>query len=211
MHKPTSIHLQAVKHILKYLKYTIIYGIFLRRSSSRTLQAYSDTDWAGCPDDRKSIRRFYIFLGPNLISWSSRKQRTVACSNVESEYRTPWPTPLLNSSAFNPCFVISAFFFPLLLFNGVITLANSTFHTRTKYREIGFHFVRDKIASKRWMCVSFPARITWLTPSPKLLQHLNSLTCGSSATSSCHLSHLWGCMNHQENQLGNTKSCQTRT
>jgi hypothetical protein len=54
MHRPAFLHLQAVKRILRYLKSIISYGLLLRRSSSYTLQAYSDTDWAGCPDDRKS-------------------------------------------------------------------------------------------------------------------------------------------------------------
>jgi hypothetical protein len=88
MHRPTSLHLQAVKRILQYLKFTISYGLLLRRSTSRTLQAYFNADWVGCPDNRKSTGRFCVFLGPNLISWSSRKQHTVAHSSIESEYRT---------------------------------------------------------------------------------------------------------------------------
>jgi hypothetical protein len=78
MHRLTSLHLQAVKWILRYLKSTLTFGLLLRKSPSRILQAYSDIDWAGCPNDRKSTGGFCVFLGPNLISWSSHKQRTVA-------------------------------------------------------------------------------------------------------------------------------------
>jgi hypothetical protein len=52
MHRPTSLHLQAVKRIFRYLKSTISYGLLLCCSSSHTLHAYFDADWAGCPNDR---------------------------------------------------------------------------------------------------------------------------------------------------------------
>jgi hypothetical protein len=88
MHQPTSLHLQTMKCILCYLKFTITYGLLLRRSSSCTLQAYFDAAWAGCPHDRKSTSCFCIFLGPNLIFWSSRRHCNVAHSSNESEYHT---------------------------------------------------------------------------------------------------------------------------
>ena len=78
MHRPTTTHWQAVKRILRYLKHTISYGLLLKRSSSTRLGAFSDADWAGCPDDRKSTSGFCVYLGDNLISWSSKKQPTVA-------------------------------------------------------------------------------------------------------------------------------------
>ncbi|XP_042505564.1 uncharacterized mitochondrial protein AtMg00810-like [Macadamia integrifolia] len=52
-----------------------------------TLAAYSDADWAGCPDDRCSTTGFGIFLGSHLVSWGSPKQRTVSRSPTETEYR----------------------------------------------------------------------------------------------------------------------------
>ncbi|XP_019200280.1 PREDICTED: uncharacterized protein LOC109193909 [Ipomoea nil] len=56
-------------------------------SPTTTIHAYSDSDWAGCPTDRKSTRGYAVFLGDNLISWQSRKQRTVARSSTEVEYK----------------------------------------------------------------------------------------------------------------------------
>jgi len=52
MHRPTKVHWQAVKRILRYLKHTVTHGLLLTRTNSSQLQAFSDADWAGCPDDR---------------------------------------------------------------------------------------------------------------------------------------------------------------
>jgi hypothetical protein len=73
LHAPTTKHLTAVKHILHFLKHTLGMGLNIRHSSSTMVSAFSDTDWAGCIDDRKSTRGFAVFLGPNLISWCAKK------------------------------------------------------------------------------------------------------------------------------------------
>jgi hypothetical protein len=85
MHRPLKPHWQTVKRILRYLKHTISHGLLLHRNCHNTLQAYSDADWAGCSDDRRSTGAYCVYIGSNLISWSSRKQLTVSRSSIEAE------------------------------------------------------------------------------------------------------------------------------
>jgi histone deacetylase 1/2 len=76
--KPTTVHWEAVKRILRYVKGTIHTGLQIRRSSSSLLSVFTDADWAGSTDDRRSTGGFALFFGPTLISWSARKQPTVS-------------------------------------------------------------------------------------------------------------------------------------
>jgi hypothetical protein len=94
MQDPRDLHWTAVKHIRHYLKATVDYTLCIHKRSSHQLIAFSDSEWAGCPDDRKSMSGYCVFLGKNLISWSSKKQPTVSRSSTESEYKA-----LANASA----------------------------------------------------------------------------------------------------------------
>ncbi|XP_026380737.1 uncharacterized protein LOC113275425 [Papaver somniferum] len=89
MHAPTEFHWSLVKRILRYLKNTSTFGILLKPSSSTQLSfsAYTDSDWAGSLDGRRSTSGYFIYLGGNIISWSARKQKTVSRSSTEAEYR----------------------------------------------------------------------------------------------------------------------------
>ncbi|XP_019168035.1 PREDICTED: uncharacterized protein LOC109163785 [Ipomoea nil] len=87
MHSPTTEHWAMLKRVLRYVKGTLHFGLFIRPSSSVAVHAFSDSDWAGDPTDRKSTSGFAVFLGGNLISWSCRKQRTVARSSTKAEYK----------------------------------------------------------------------------------------------------------------------------
>ena len=62
-------------------------GLVLHRSSFAELVVYTDADWAGCPDTRRSTSSYAIFLGSNLVSWSSKRQPVVSRSSAEAEYR----------------------------------------------------------------------------------------------------------------------------
>ena len=87
MHAPRDSHWTLVKRILRYICGTMSLGLTLTASASIDLVAYSDADWAGCPDTRRSTSGYCVYLGPSLISWSSKRQPTVSRSSAEAEYR----------------------------------------------------------------------------------------------------------------------------
>jgi hypothetical protein len=87
MHDPQEPHLAAMKRTLRYLRGTLDYGLLLRRSASSELTVYTDADWAGCPDTRRSTSGYAVFLGTNLVSRSSKRQNVVSRSSAEAEYR----------------------------------------------------------------------------------------------------------------------------
>ena len=83
---PRTSHRQAVKRIFRYLNYTPEMGLWFFASSTLNLHGFSDADFAGCRLDRKSTSGTCQFLGSSLVSWSSRKQSSVAQSTAEAEY-----------------------------------------------------------------------------------------------------------------------------
>ncbi|CAL8090394.1 unnamed protein product [Prunus armeniaca] len=88
VHSPSETHWQALKCFICYLKGTISFGLHLCRHPSYCLYAFFDANWVGDRDDCKSTTGYVVYLGGNLIFWSSRKQPSISCSSTEVEYRS---------------------------------------------------------------------------------------------------------------------------
>jgi transposase InsO family protein len=158
LNNPSSKHLLAAKRVLRYLQGTSTYGIMYRPPPLR-LQGYSDADWAGDIDTRRSTTGYIVMLNNGAIAWKSRRQPTVALSTMESEYMAlteatkelKWIRTLLaelghsngNSNGDEP---------PTDLFSdnqSAIALAkNPVSHARAKHIDIRHHFVREAIQDK---------------------------------------------------------------
>jgi histone deacetylase 1/2 len=151
LHDPTTSHWSDVKRILRYVKGIVNLGLKISPSKSMLVSAFSDADWAGCVDDRRSTGGFAVYLGGNLISWSARKQPTVSRSSTEAEYKSLanataemiWVQKLLTELGVQHPSMARLWCDNL---GATYLSANPIFHARTKHIEIDFHFVRERVA-----------------------------------------------------------------
>jgi hypothetical protein len=168
--KPTSIHLAAAKRVLRYLKGTMELGI-VYSPPVREATAFSDADWAGNHDNRRSRTGYVVMLSNGAISWRSSLQQTVALSTTEAEYmalteackEVEWVRGLLKELRYGSDL-------PTTLSTdneGALALANNPVsHNRTKHIAIRHHYVREKIADKS----------VWIQHVPTEMMTADSLT-----------------------------------
>ncbi|XP_015163281.1 uncharacterized mitochondrial protein AtMg00810-like [Solanum tuberosum] len=148
MQAPRHLHLVAVRRIIRYLLGTSTHGLFFPSGSPILLNAFTDSDWAGCLDTRRSVSAWCIFLRESLISWKSKMQDRVSKSSTEAEYRSMftacsevvWLRGLLAEIGFPQSHPT-----PLHADNtSVIQIAtNPVFHERTKHIEVDCHYIRE--------------------------------------------------------------------
>ncbi|GKE55949.1 ribonuclease H-like domain-containing protein, partial [Tanacetum coccineum] len=186
MHDPRVPHYTALKCILRYGRGTLDQGLQLYCSHTSQLIAYSDADWAGCPSTRRSTSGYCVFLGDNLITWSSKHQHVISRSSTKAKYHgvanavaeTAWVCNLLqellvplHSATLVYCDNVSA----------VYLSSNPVQHQRTKHIEIDIHFVRDLVATGHVRVLHVPSRYQYADifmkglPSPLFTEFRSSL------------------------------------
>jgi len=154
---PTSAHWNGVKRILRYLRGNSDTGLFFKYGNgiASKLQPviYSDANWAGDSSSAKSTSGSVLQINGMTISWSSRKQTTVALSTMEAEY-------VAACSAVQDCIAIRQLLQELGLTNGCDSyqggqpvsdksMENAVTTQRTRHLQIKYHFIRDAIANKQ--------------------------------------------------------------
>lgn len=125
----------------------------IKKCSQQHLFAFTDADWAGCPDDHRSTGGSLIYLGQNLLGWTSRKQPTVVRSSTESEFRAIadvcvellWLRHLLTELG---ALLVRPPHVWCDNLGAVFLASNPVFHARTRHVEVDYHFVRSHVLHK---------------------------------------------------------------
>jgi hypothetical protein len=146
MVEPSQVHWTAAKHVLRYLRGTMEYGLRYLRRDGVELQGYTNSDWASSVVDRKSTSRCCFSLGSPMITWFSMKQTYVALNSIEAEYMAAimasceaiWLRKLLTS-------LFGQELEPTVIYydnqNCIKLFENPVFHDRSKHIEIRYHFI----------------------------------------------------------------------
>ncbi|GJR52524.1 retrovirus-related pol polyprotein from transposon TNT 1-94 [Tanacetum coccineum] len=147
--KPTEKHLNAVKRIFRYLKETINMGLWYSKDTCMSLTAYEDADHMGCQDTRRSTSGSAKFLGDKLVSWSSKKQKSIAISSKEAEYialsrccaQILWMRLQLTDYGFQFNKI------PLYYDNksAIALCCNNVQHSRAMYIDACYHFIKEQV------------------------------------------------------------------
>ena len=150
MHEPRMVHWEGALRVLAYIKRALGKGLIYRRHDHLRIEAYSDAGYVGDKGDRKSTTRYCTYVGGNLVTWHSRKQKAVSCSSAEAEYRAMAATTremVWLQSLVQYLGITTPMHMSMHCDNQatIFIVGNLNFHERTKHIEINCHFIRDKV------------------------------------------------------------------
>jgi hypothetical protein len=148
--EPRHVHLIVAKHVMRYLKGTLDYGLNYDGDHDFTLSGYTDSDWAGSVSDRKRTSGCCFSLGSAMISWQRRRKSSIALSTTKAEY-------------IDACFGSCEAIWLWKLLTGVFDLEmeatmilcdnqscikmteNHVLHDKSKHIEIQYHYIHDMV------------------------------------------------------------------
>ncbi|KAL8104805.1 hypothetical protein AgCh_028832 [Apium graveolens] len=146
---PREPHLTSVKRIFKYLKGTTDLGLWYPRESDFKLIGYSDADFAGCKIDRKITSGSCQFLGGRLVSWFSKKQKSIFTSTAEAEYIAAGSYCAQILWMKNQLLDYGLEFSKILIYcdnqSAIVMTGNPVQHSMTKHISIRYHFIREHV------------------------------------------------------------------
>nr|GFC68848.1 putative ribonuclease H-like domain-containing protein [Tanacetum cinerariifolium] len=87
MHQPQKAHMKAILRIIRDLKGTVGHKVLFKQTGHLETQLYTDADWAGEKGDRRSTSCYFTLVSGNFVTWQSKKQKVVALSSAEAEFR----------------------------------------------------------------------------------------------------------------------------
>ncbi|KAJ0852133.1 putative RNA-directed DNA polymerase [Helianthus annuus] len=150
MHQPQVTHMEAVWRIIRYLKGTPGHGVLFKTNGHLEAHIYTDADWAGDKGNRRSTSGYFALVGGNLVTWRSKKQKVVALSSAEAEFRgiarglaeILWIRKLLTEIGYPPPQSSK-----ILCDNkaAIQISENPVQHDRTKHIEVDRHFIKEKL------------------------------------------------------------------
>ena len=153
MQAPKVHHWNMVERIMRYLREAPGQGVWMGCNKSTEIVGYCDADWAGDRVDRRSTTGYCTFIGGNLVTWKSKKQKVVSCSSAEAEYRAMrkltseliWIRNLLRDLGIETTTPITMHCDNQA---AIHIASNSVFHERTKHIEVDCHKVRQAVEQK---------------------------------------------------------------
>jgi Reverse transcriptase (RNA-dependent DNA polymerase) len=172
---PGNAHWQAAKRILRYIKGTVNKGLVFTSSgisgNKLSVSAFSDSDWAGDVDDRRSTTGFVVRLGDSCVIWNTKKQKTISLSSAEAEYmalssvtqEVKWVHQFL-CELLTPCMKMGLQLDMTVYVDNQAAIRiskNDVYHDRTKHIDIRYHFVRQAVKDNLY-------KIEWVPTADQL-------------------------------------------
>ncbi|MCO5598232.1 hypothetical protein L7F22_052324 [Adiantum nelumboides] len=136
-----------MKRIMRYVRATLDYSLFYDTSTQIQVHGYTNSDWVGSVSDRLSTSSYMFSFGSAAVTWSSKKQPTVALPSTEAEYRVAacevaWLEMLLRDLEIQ---VQDSIVIYCDNISSIQLSQNLVFHARTKHIEVHYHFIRESV------------------------------------------------------------------